>query len=810
LREASDLLAQLDNAVIPLVVGRVIEAAVARVKTEHDRLIAIKRRALVHAEREHRAVEKRIAREERCAVRANEQAARLREAGTRSNWIRPFYTAWWGAFFTNYDAIAAGATGESEQMKSTIPVLLGAISKANELLRESRSVQADAVELTRQQVHTEQHQQYREMVARLHHEAEERRSVVDDIMRQLATRQEELCRHTHARQHALEMASKTVRGRLVLEAEEAHRSTEKKAAQADSRRVEAQNTVDMSVAAITSLAERIQQTVTVRSDEIRSVLSAKASSLSGLKEEYQQTLNCLAPSLARPPEFLMSDVTEVIARLTEKRILATRRLEFIGQWAEFLSREAENLRDRLASYVNLVCATTVGIATDEYFGDKGAFAEKQFDLLVVDEAGKVTEPEFLVAAARAKRWVLVGDHKQLPPFYDQELDPYLQSADCSVEVASQPRLMKELLTTSIFERLWRQFVEHGSSRLAPNITGGQSDSCLVESDGRGLTPSSVPVGLSEELLTNPSQFPAEKTCQVSADVSATDSGNVTNVAGASRCVMLDVQRRMHPDLALFISDMFYGGQYTSPTEVSFAQGKTLQLEHFPLPVTWIDVNPSITSPGMEIDLSNPTQRSQLAEYAAFLPHNGFANLREAKLVVEVLETLVSDGNLLQERSELETERRSAPVVGVIAFYAGQVALLHRLIEATSSLQAERLSGSEWLCRGIRVTINTVDAFQGKECPIIVLTFVRSNRRKAVGFVDDPNRLNVAISRAQKKLILVGDSMTLAKRSRDREAIGLNKDTRADNLERRMFSQLVKYVEGKGKYMRVFKLRSSSE
>jgi superfamily I DNA and/or RNA helicase len=274
--------------------------------------------------------------------------------------------------------------------------------------------------------------------------------------------------------------------------------------------------------------------------------------------------------------------------------------------------------------------------------------------------------------------------------------------------------------------------------------------------------------------------------------------------------MLDVQRRMHPDLALFISDMFYGGQYTSPTEVSFAQGKTLQLEHFPLPVTWIDVNPSITSPGMEIDLSNPTQRSQLAEYAAFLPHNGFANLREAKLVVEVLETLVSDGNLLQERSELETERRSAPVVGVIAFYAGQVALLHRLIEATSSLQAERLSGSEWLCRGIRVTINTVDAFQGKECPIIVLTFVRSNRRKAVGFVDDPNRLNVAISRAQKKLILVGDSMTLAKRSRDREAIGLNKDTRADNLERRMFSQLVKYVEGKGKYMRVFKLRSSSE
>jgi hypothetical protein len=124
---------------------------------------------------------------------------------------------------------------------------------------------------------------------------------------------------------------------------------------------------------------------------------------------------------------------------------------------------------------------------------------------------------------------------------------------------------------------------------------------------------------------------------------------------------------------------------------------------------------------------------------------------------------------------------------------------------SSALRAERVSGSEWLCGGSRVAVNSVDAFQGKECPVVILSFTRSNRRQAVGFVDDPHRLNVAQSRARKKLILVGDSETLTRRAREQS--GGNRDNRAARQERVFFTQLVRYVEGRGKTMRIFERRS---
>jgi hypothetical protein len=108
---------------------------------------------------------------------------------------------------------------------------------------------------------------------------------------------------------------------------------------------------------------------------------------------------------------------------------------------------------------------------------------------------------------------------------------------------------------------------------------------------------------------------------------------------------------------------------------------------------------------------------------------------------------------------------------------------------------------------MRISVNSVDAFQGKECPVIILSFTRSNRRNAVGFVDDSNRLNVALSRARKKLILIGDTETLTRRVKERP--DGSKDSRAAGKERDFFVQLIRYVEGHGKTMRVFERRSIS-
>jgi superfamily I DNA and/or RNA helicase len=74
-------------------------------------------------------------------------------------------------------------------------------------------------------------------------------------------------------------------------------------------------------------------------------------------------------------------------------------------------------------------------------------------------------------------------------------------------------------------------------------------------------------------------------------------------------------------------------------------------------------------------------------------------------------------------------------------------------------------------------------------------------------VDDPNRLNVALSRARKKLVLVGDTETLTRRTRERP--DGNNDNRAAKKERDFFVQLIRYIEGRGKTMKVFERRSAS-
>lgn len=64
-------------------------------------------------------------------------------------------------------------------------------------------------------------------------------------------------------------------------------------------------------------------------------------------------------------------------------------------------------------------------------------------------------------------------------------------------------------------------------------------------------------------------------------------------------------------------------------------------------------------------------------------------------------------------------------------------------------------------RRLDVETSTVDGFQGREKEVIVISFVRSNRNKEIGFLEDLRRLNVSITRAKRKLIMVGDSETLS-------------------------------------------------
>lgn len=120
------------------------------------------------------------------------------------------------------------------------------------------------------------------------------------------------------------------------------------------------------------------------------------------------------------------------------------------------------------------------------------------------------------------------------------------------------------------------------------------------------------------------------------------------------------------------------------------------------------------------------------------------NPEEAALLVRHLAALVAD--LGQHYTP-----RDFPGIAVISPYKQQLVLLKEQIQRTAELEPYRE----------KISVNTIDSFQGQERDIIYISMVRSNADGDIGFLSDIRRMNVAMTRARKKLVIIGDSATLA-------------------------------------------------
>ena len=179
-------------------------------------------------------------------------------------------------------------------------------------------------------------------------------------------------------------------------------------------------------------------------------------------------------------------------------------------------------------------------------------------------------------------------------------------------------------------------------------------------------------------------------------------------------VLLDQQNRMHPSIGELVSRVFYSNRVrTGPAAPRRGTG----VPAFPSPVTWVDT------------------RSLRGNVESRAGGTSLFNVAEARLVTSITRNLASQAppNL---------------TIGVITAYAEQRDLLRRLM-GPHDWPPER-----------QLEIDTVDAFEGREKDIIVLSLVRANRRRDIGFLRLEQRLNVAISRSRRLLIIVGDTSTL--------------------------------------------------
>lgn len=306
----------------------------------------------------------------------------------------------------------------------------------------------------------------------------------------------------------------------------------------------------------------------------------------------------------------------------------------------------------------------------------------EFEAVIMDEASKATPPEMLLPLCFAKKSIVIGDHKQLPPMLNEK------------EFKEALSELKDERAKKLIEEIDREFVE--TSQF-------------------------------ERLIMNP---------KVPKSIAA----------------RLNIQYRMHPKINNVIKQF-----YTGETDEGLEPAQEL-IEN-----------------ADKDDLQNPFSRHHGFVNEGFIKHDihtiwinvdepeeqsgtSRVNEKEVEVVKRVLQYLKNSNGFDEyfdhwEKIKDEDKRLQEQEIGIISFYGHQV----------KKLQEVRLYAQKDL--NLPVRLKTVDKFQGMERNIIIVSTVRSNKiikggleetNSDIGFAKAPERLNVALSRARRLLIVVGN------------------------------------------------------
>lgn len=339
-------------------------------------------------------------------------------------------------------------------------------------------------------------------------------------------------------------------------------------------------------------------------------------------------------------------------------------------------------------------------------------ADQSFDWSIVEEAGKAHGFDLALPLQAGHRWLLIGDHNQLPPYRYEDYLKGLQALDSVVEaLLALPDNASNLLD-------WEWV---SSWRDRPN-----EDRELFQAYAQ------------DWLKTFKRMYDH---CRVA--VSLGDAGQRVTTGkseGAAAGVLVE-QHRMHPDIGELISRAYYQDRLINRTEIDGAPLERVMhgfidpagLEGVAL--AWIDVpwcrdDPRTRETGPQQGRPRYTNRAEAVALRAFLRSLGRPDARPSELAV-------------------------------LSPYTQQAALLRRELQAAELPDGLTLKAS---LNGRPTTsdrlegVHTVDSFQGNQADVIAVSLVRNNINDAgrgLGFLDDASRLNVLLSRAEQLLVLVG-------------------------------------------------------
>lgn len=350
--------------------------------------------------------------------------------------------------------------------------------------------------------------------------------------------------------------------------------------------------------------------------------------------------------------------------------------------------------DLVLDAADVVLATTNSSVVERLVAERA-----NFDSVIVEEAAKATGPELVGPLLLSGRRLLIGDHNQLPPF----------------DAATFERVLGSHALTELILR--------DADRMAGGLFPGGELKDLREVAGVEARIECVR-GLALRLV------------QVFKTIVEGDEARAAAAPRHRRLTsMLDEQRRMHPALAEVVSRAFYGGRLrTAPAREAAAYAN---------PPPFACLEPLPASPLVVADFEHVmlTGRAEPMEGQG----RRWTNPDEADAVLAALRHLEVEGS------------GEPPTLAILSPYAAQVELLSRKVDAARLRGALPALEKFAPARGGLDLVGTVDSFQGAEADLVVVSLVRNNPKVgfgALGFLRDARRMNVLLSRAKSKLILV--------------------------------------------------------
>ncbi|CED83037.1 DNA helicase [Phaffia rhodozyma] len=379
---------------------------------------------------------------------------------------------------------------------------------------------------------------------------------------------------------------------------------------------------------------------------------------------------------------------------------------------EFRKREAGVVR-------NVLSTTEIVLATCHTAGSRQLFGQ-DFDVVIIDEATQALEAVCLIPILKAKKLILAGDPCQL--------GPTVLSETTHRKIVKQTDQAPKKKTRTDLSKEGNQITLEGKAAKLDLHGTSLNDDKEEEIDELEIHPD-------QELVKNLTESTAteiqETELKPLRSLATTLFMRLENLYGPGIKKILTVQYRMNHRIAEYASKALYSSLLVSHQSVSNRTLSSLpnlpdlsedDVEFLDHPVVFFDSN------GCEFyerDDGSGNGKSSDGEGSKL-------NENEADLVQRYVRRLITLGVGPED-------------IGILAAYQAQVSLLSSLLKTEYP----------------NLLIGTVDSLQGQEREVVILSLVRSNEKREVGFLSDERRINVSMTRAKRQFVVIGDSGTVS-------------------------------------------------